>query len=159
MTAHKVESDKLLRHFIERTKLGPRHRTALYVAVGAVWLTGLGWLLLRWFGGGTDAFGPVRHPWEPAVLKVHGAVAMAFMVVFGTLIPVHMKRSWALKRNRLSGVLLAGLCVFLIASGWGLYYLGEDGGRELVARLHWVLGLTLPAGICAHILIWRMRRK
>ena len=159
MSVHKAESDKLLRHFIERTKIGWRHRAVLYTTVGAVWLTGLGWLLLRKFGAGADAFGETANPLEPLILKAHGAAAMLFMVVFGTLIPVHMRRSWALKRNRASGAVLGGLCLFLIASGWGLYYLAGEGGRAVVARLHWALGLALPAVIFAHILIWRAIKK
>jgi hypothetical protein len=159
MSPHRAESDKLLRHFIERTKLGGLHRAFLYSATAAIWLTGAGWTLLHRIGGGTDELGLVRHPWEPTLMNWHGAVAVAFTLIVGSLVPVHMRRSWALKRNRASGASLAGLCGFLLASGWGLYYVAAERWRESIARGHLYVGLALPLCLLAHIMIWKMREK
>ena len=48
-----------------------RLRYAIYVAFGGLWLSGCGWLLLHSFCI-THRIGEVRHPWEPALLLIHG---------------------------------------------------------------------------------------
>lgn len=156
---HLLEQDKIYKHFIERTRLGEWHKIFLYGATGILWLSGLVWVLFHYFGVRSGEFGEVRSPMESLSLKTHGAGAMAFMLVFGSLISVHIRRGWVLKRNRLSGFLLTTTCGLLVTTGWILYYLATERVRNVVSLFHWILGLGLPALIYLHILAWRWEQN
>jgi hypothetical protein len=156
---HKIEQDKVYKHFIERTRLGELHKIFLYGATGLLWLSGLVWVLFHYFGVHQGEFGEVRSPLEPWSLKIHGAAAMAFLLVLGSLISGHIRRGWALKRNRLSGVIVTSTCGVLILSGWILYYLATENVRNAVSLIHWIVGLLLPLLIYLHILAWRWEQK
>jgi hypothetical protein len=152
---HQIEQDKVYRHFIERTRLGEMHKFFLYSSVGLLWLSGLIWLLFHYFGVHQGDFGDLRSPIEPLVLKIHGGVAMMFLLVLGSLISNHIRRGWVLKRNRLSGVIISSTCAVLTISGWMLYYVGNEHVRDLTGVAHWIVGLAMPLLIWLHILAWK----
>src|SRR5262245_50421517 len=105
-------------------QLSRRHRTWFYGIFTALFLSGLlWWIFHNWFQTKGD-FGLEPHPLEKWWLKLHGAAAMGALVVLGTLLPLHMKRAWHAGRNRSNGVSLILVCLMLIVSGYGLYYLG-----------------------------------
>jgi MFS family permease len=90
------------------------------------------------------------------LLAIHGAAAMAFLVVFGALLSDHLPRGWRQRRERVSGLSLVTLCGILILSGWGLYYFGAEELRAATSTVHSVLGILLPCAMGAHV--WRARR-
>ncbi len=96
---------------------------------------------------------------EPLAMRVHGAAAMFFLVVLGSLVSVHMRRGWVLKRNRFSGVIIASVCLAQPITGWILYYVASEQLRDVVSPLHWIIGLSLPLVIVLHILAWRWEQK
>ena len=159
MIKHKLEEDKVYKHFIERTRLGGVHKLSLYGSTAILWLSGLVWILFHFFGVHPGGFGEVRSPVEPISLKIHGAAAIIFISVLGSLISTHIRRGWALKRNRPSGVLITTICGFLVGSGWALYYLGSERARNAASLAHWILGLTLPVIIYLHILAWKWEQN
>jgi hypothetical protein len=155
---HRLEQDKVYKHFIERTKLGELQKIFLYSATGLLWLSGLVWVLFHYFGGRQGDFGNVSSV-EPMSLKIHGAAAIFFTLVLGSLIPVHLRRSWVLKRNQPSGVFITTVCGVLIVTGWILYYLATERTRNAVSLIHWTIGLALPLIIYLHILAWKLEQK
>lgn len=134
-------------------------RRAIYLAVAALLLSGGGWLLLHHFGAVDGEFGPSPSPWEHPALAVHGAAAMAFLFLFGSLLPVHVMRGLALRHNRLSGHALLILNGVLALSGCGLYYVGGDRLRAAISLLHWLPGLLLAALLALHVVLGRRRRR
>jgi hypothetical protein len=70
--------------------------------------------------------------------------------VFGLLWGVHMVNAWQARRRRWSGGALFGLGAVLIATGWLLYYAGDDGLRSVASFGHWGLGLAAPALFLFH---------
>ena len=156
---HKLEEDKVYRHFIERTRLGSLHKFFLYSATGLLWLTGLIWLLFHYYGHHQGDFGDMPTPIEPLMMKIHGAAAMGILLVVGALVSAHIRRGWALKRNRLSGVIITAVFALLMVSGWILYYVGGEQVRNVTSVLHWVVGLALPLIIVLHILMWRWEQN
>ena len=126
--------------------LEPWQKQALYFVTGLLWLSGAFWLYLT-----------VEDPSRPLWLKIHGAAAMAFLVVFGTLLIQHVPGGWKQNRERSSGAPLIGLCAFLILTGWGLYYIGEDQFRHWISLSHSYLGLLLPVLIASHVWLGRNR--
>jgi len=156
---HKLEQDKVYRHFIERTRLGGLHKFFLYGGVSLLWLTGLIWLLFHYFGVHQNDVGGTNSPIEPLMMKIHGAAAMGILLVIGALVSAHIRRGWALKRNRLSGVIITSTFGLLTVSGWALYYVGDERARNVVSIAHWVVGLALPLIVVFHILMWKWEQS
>src|SRR5258705_13833468 len=73
-------------------QLHPIQKRALHAATLLLWISGALWLALA---EGHDA--------RPRWMKIHGAAAMGFLMVFGTLLLRHVPIGWKKKRERLSG--------------------------------------------------------
>ncbi|MDQ2660161.1 MAG: hypothetical protein M3Y03_07045 [Verrucomicrobiota bacterium] len=137
-------------------KLSARHQTWLYATTTLLYLTGGVWAGLHYLGNHADEFAP-RSPAEPWLMRLHGAGAMALLVVLGTLLPTHVRFAWHARRNRPNGIALLAFYAFLIASGYGLYYFGNEWLRSWTSWLHLAIGIALPAMIVLHI--WTGRRS
>ncbi len=121
-----------------------------------VYATGIAWAWLHYFGARADEFAP-RSAAEPWMMKLHGAGAMVILVILGTLLPSHIRFAWHARRNRPNGIALILFFVFLIVSGYGLYYFGNERLRSWTSWSHLAVGLALPAMIILHI--WSGRRS
>jgi len=120
--------------------LEPLQKRALYLATTLLWLSGAIWLYLL----ETD---PARPLW----MRLHGAAAMVFLMVFGTLLMQHVPAGWRQGEQRLSGVSLIATYSVLIVTGWMLYYLAGDQVRYWTGKTHAILGLVLPLLIYIHV--------
>lgn len=76
-----------------------------------------------------------------SILIVHGFAAYFFVLLFGAVMPTHIKAGWKNKRNRLSGGLMVVVMTLLLISGLLLYY-GADS-RKAALWVHWVIGCGL----------------
>ena len=52
-----------------------------------------------------------------SILIVHGFAAYFFVLIFGAIMPNHIKAGWKNKRNRLSGGLMVAVMSLLLISG------------------------------------------
>ena len=141
---------------IESAKLPPLQKRALYAVSALLWISGACWLYFSYFASdGAEFSAPSR---APAFLpELHGAVAMAFLLAFGALLPQHLPNGWHQKRQRPSGLTLAVVCAILMLTGWGLYYLSDESLRTATRATHSILGILLPLAMVAHV--WRARRR
>ena len=73
-----------------------------------------------------------------SILIVHGFAAYFFVLLFGAMMPNHIKAGWKNKRNRLSGGLMVAVMSLLLISGLFLYYGNET--RNAALWVHWVIG-------------------
>lgn len=129
---------------------GRRQRHAVYAGTGLLLLSGLLWLLAHYaLPLPEDA---ARHPLEAWAMRVHGAATLFGMAVLGGLWGPHVLRAWAGARHRLSGGSLLGLWFGLALSGYGLYYVADEGFRATISGLHVVAGSGLPVALAIHIL-------
>ena len=135
----------------------PTRMALLIVGLGA-WLSGGLWLLFHFFLTRQGEFGPQASPSEPWWLKLHGAFAFAAIWLFGLVWGVHIRVAWPSSRRRLSGGVLAAVLVWLVLSGYLLYYLGDDTVRSVVSVLHWAIGLACPVLYFLHRVRLRRRR-
>ncbi len=122
----------------------------VYLAFGALLLTGAGWMYAQ---GKLEDEG-----WETIprlLMKIHGGAAMAALLVLGALTP-HVKRGWKAAKNRLSGSVLLAANAFLTLTGYGLYYAGDEAVRAWFSRWHAWIGLGLGALIPAHVIAGRL---
>ena len=143
-------------------KVGRRQRRLLYAVFALLWASaGLWWLvaaerLPAELGASTAALAEV---WRPRLLALHGLAAYLFLIVCGSFVPLHMRRALLARANRTSGLATAAAVAVLAASGWGLYYLGDEAWRESARILHDLLGFVLPVGLVLHVVFGRSWRR
>jgi len=137
------------------SRLPRSRRVAIYTIGAGVWFTGVLWLLFHYVVVHRDPFGPTVSPLEPWWLALHGAFAFGAIWIFGVLWGVHIPAGWSGRKRHLSGGLLVCLFVWLIISGYLLYYVGDEQLRAATSLTHWLIGLVVPTGFLAH----RLKRR
>lgn len=137
------------------TPMRPGLRIALYVIFGGLWVSGAGWLLLHEFFARPGAFGTIPNPWEPAILRLHGWMAVGGVFLLGWVTARHVSDRWPRMLKRPSGVAVASVCGVLALSGYALYYT-TDALHDVAAVAHEVLGVS---GIAFALLHWRRYRR
>ncbi len=139
--------------------LSRRHQWWLYGTLAVLLITGLVWAALHYyFRAGEDEI----NAWEPRLLKIHGAAAMLSLLMLGTLVPLHIKRAWHARKNRLSGAMMIGWFAILTVTGYGLYYSGGEKLRAWTSWIHLGVGALLVPLIAWHVVAgWKAmgRRK
>jgi hypothetical protein len=134
-----------------------RRRLAVYVILGALWLSGLVWLVLDQFFESRGPFGMIPSPWRPPVLLVHGVLAILSMYLLGWVTVRHVIRLWPGRLRRLSGGALAALLALLALSGFALFFVSDDRWQHLAAVVHEVLGLGITLLAIQHWFFARRR--
>ena len=133
-------------------RLSARHQFWLHGTIALLFLSGVLWLVFHQYLRAHGDFGETANPAEPWFLKAHGAGAMLFLLLLGTVLPGHVRRAWHARRNRFTGAVFLGVNGLLIITGYGLYYFGGEKLRPVVSALHWIVGLLFPL-----VLIWHIR--
>lgn len=136
---------------LRRQRYGPLYFTCL-----GIWLTGVVWLVFHHFLRRQTDFGLAANPLEHWWLAAHGAFAFASLWMLGFLWATHIPRGWRTRRHRKTGIALFAFFAFLVASGYLLYYVGDDNWRDYLSQAHWIIGLALPAFFLGH---WLIRRR
>ncbi|MFA5059682.1 MAG: hypothetical protein WC676_03560 [Candidatus Omnitrophota bacterium] len=134
-------------------RFSPNLRKWFYGIFGLLFLSGFLWIVVHNFLAGADDFDAPQSFFKTWLLKIHGAGAMASLVIFGVLIPSHMRRGWQQNRNRTTAVVMILACFLLIVSGYALYYCGSEELRLFVSSFHSWVGCVLPL-----LLIWHIAR-
>lgn len=132
-------------------RIDPQFRWAIYIAFAVLFLTGAVWLV-------ADALKESDEIWQQSaanLLMVHGGAAMLALMLLGALVPLHLRRAWRARKNRITGTVMATFNVVLIVTAFGLYYAGSDVVRPWISRLHYGLGLALPVLFLVHVVCGR----
>jgi hypothetical protein len=128
----------------------------VYSASGGVWLTGMLWLVYKYFLRIEGEFGPEHNPLEALWQKLHGGFGYYAAFAFGLLWSVHVVRGWNANWRRWSGGTLFGTTTFLTISGVALYYVSGDAWRDGIGIAHWAAGVTALAAFLVH---WLSRSR
>lgn len=124
---------------VGRLKKG--QRLAVYWVSACLVLTGLLWLYFFYFVRVVDQFGFENpHPLQGSLLIGHAVFALPAVWIFGYLWQVHVKSGWRANVRRLSGGTIWGLVLWMIVSGYSLYYIGDADVRRWLSLSHWVAG-------------------
>jgi hypothetical protein len=91
-------------------------------------------------------------------MKVHGAGAIAILVLIGMLLSSHVRLAWRARRNRANGSIFLSVFAVLIVTGYGLYYAGGERLRMWSSWIHLAVGLALPVFLMIHIFLGRRTR-
>jgi hypothetical protein len=132
-------------------RLSKRHERWVYIICGLLFISGLGWLFAHYFLAVAGEFGEAHHPSEPWWLRLHGAAAMGFLMVLGSLLQAHISRAWHLRKNLASGLFMLGLVMLLVLTGYGLYYVADEQSHPWISTLHWTIGIAAIAGLVLHV--------
>ncbi len=139
-------------------RLSHRHERLVIIVAVLVFLSGLGWVVVRDLVARPDEFGVVHDPLEPWLLRLHGAASMAALLLLGSLARDHVLTAWRRHRHRWSGGVLIGACALLVTTGYALYYIANDELRPWISVSHWVIGLVALPAFLAHRGLGRRRR-
>jgi len=117
-------------------RLHPRYRALVYAALGLLFLSGLLW----------------QTGWERSLLmKIHGAAAMATLVLLGALLARHVPTGWSAGTNRISGVAVLVASAWLCITGYALYYSGSEALRYWAGETHFWIGVGVAALFGLHL--------
>src|SRR5262249_17369894 len=117
-------------------RLGSWQQAAVYAALVIVGLTGVVWFALHDF---VEEEPSDLQRWS---LILHGVSAFAALIVFGSLMPLHVRSGWLRRRNIASGASITIVMTVLIVTALLLYY----GGEELRAPVRWThIGIGILA--------------
>lgn len=139
-------------------RLGPWHQGTVYGVTALLVLSGIVWIVLQYFMVTQGEFGETHHPLENWMLKIHGAAAMAGLIIYGSLLPIHIRRAWAIRRNIFLGIALVVLMLLLTITGYLLYYAGGEETRPVISIVHWILGVVIPILITWQVISGKRRR-
>ncbi len=139
-------------------RMSSKLRFAILATYGALWMTGCHWLALHYFFGTSSDFGPVQNPWAPAVLRVHGWIAVISVYLLGWLTASHIMERWPNTIRRASGIAIASLAFVLVVTGYALYYT-TDRLHDAAGFVHEVLGVAAIAFALAHWRRYRVARR
>ena len=131
------------------------HRRWVYWSGGLLFTSGLFWLAFHYFLRAHGQFGETPHPLEPWWLRLHGGAAMLFLLVVGSLLPIHVRRGWHQRKNLRLGIVLLCVALLLTCSGYALYYFGGEEMRPFISAFHWIIGLGTPVLLIWHIIAGR----
>ena len=109
-----------------------------------LWFTGLLWLLLDFMNLGS--YGKTQ------LLIFHGALIIPALVSLGVLIVSHIPEGWEPTKKRKSGFLLSFIMLFLVISGFVLFY--TDSVFYELSYSHSLVGLILVP-----LLFWHFTKK
>ena len=140
-------------------RLGHQHKRILYAVFLLLWASGALWLAFHYFLRVPGEFGEVAHPLEKWWLRLHGLMAFAMLVAIGSVLPIHARRAWQLKKNRRTGLAIKGVLLWMALTGYALYYFASDANEAWLPLLHWIAGLSLPLVLLLHISRGRARGR
>jgi len=109
-----------------------------------LWITGMLWLALDFMD--LNSFGKTQ------VLILHGALIIPALVSLGVLIVSHIPEGWEPTKKRKSGFLLSFIMLFLVISGFVLFY--EDSFMNQLSYSHSMTGLILVP-----LIFWHFKKK
>ena len=138
-------------------RLDPRFRRTLYAVFASLFLTGTAWWVADWRKNVTgDDFWQTTAAW---LLMLHGGGSMVILLLLGALLPLHAQRGWRGRKNRSSGVVMLTLNGALVATAFGLYYIGPEKIRAWISDIHVVVGFSLPVLLLVHIALGKRSRS
>lgn len=120
------------------------------------------------FGSGTlwwlshdlfpDQLDPFNRWCSMPLIQIHGAMAMAALVILGWMIPSHIQGGWHGHRNRTWGIILSAACLILVVTGYGLYYFGPDWLRIPTEWVHIGVGVGFPLILAIHVWVGKIKK-
>jgi cytochrome b561 len=120
-----------------------------------LFLSGTAWAYWNYFIPSPGAFETSSKAWA---MKIHGAAAMAILVLIGTVLTAHVRFAWRADRNRTNGSVFLSAFGVLTITGYGLYYASGERLRAWTSWIHLAVGVLLPVLLLVHIWLGKRTR-
>lgn len=130
-------------------------RYFLYAVLALLFLSGVAWTYWNYLTASAGNFEISAKTWA---MKIHGAAAMAILVLIGMLLSAHVRFAWRARRNRANGSVFLSAFAVLTITGYGLYYAGGERLRAWISWIHLAAGLALPILLLVHIFLGKRTR-
>ena len=130
-------------------------RYFLYAVLALLFVSGIAWAYWNYLAALPADFEANSKAWT---MKIHGAAAMAVLVLIGMLLTGHVRFAWRARRNRANGSIFVTVFALLIITGYGLYYAGGEKLRTWTSWIHLAVGLALPIFLLFHIFLGKKTR-
>lgn len=137
----------------QRNRLSRAQRRTLYASAAALVLSGLMWLSvhqLAWPVMSRASMEGLPSPWEPWLMKLHGAAMMVMLFMIGRISSTHVMRGLRLHWRVRDGIGLLVGAALLALTGYSLYYLIPDDWRDANGWLHAAMGILWAATLLWH---------
>jgi hypothetical protein len=128
----------------------------LYGVLTLLFFSGVAWAYWTYLAAWPGDFEISAKAWA---MKIHGAAAMAVLVLIGMVLSGHVRFAWRARRNRGNGSLFLSAFAALTITGYGLYYAGGERLRAWASWIHLAVGLALPILLLVHIFLGRRTRS
>ena len=142
-------------HRPDRIRLRRLQRYFLYAVLALVFLSGVAWAYWNYLVAPPGDFEMSAKAWA---MKIHGAAAMAVLVLVGMLLNEHVRLAWRARRNRANGSVFLSAFAVLTITGYVLYYSGGEKLRAWTSWIHLAVGLVLPILLLIHIFLGKRTR-
>ena len=139
-------------------RLSKIHEYIIYLISVIVIISGLLWLYFDFFIRVETEFSLQVHPLQNIFLILHGSSSIIFLIILGSVLPIHVYKAWKIKNNRLSGGFFLLLFTILILTGIGLFYSAVEDNRRILSVLHWVIGILFPIFFVIHIYFGKFKK-
>ena len=128
-------------------------RWLFYAANLLVGGSGLVYAVLRYLVKPTDPYAVVSHPAQPLWQHLHIWTAPLLVFAFGHFFYQHALLYWqaGTRPGRRSGLLMLGLAVPMIASGYFLQTAVDESWRQAWIIIHVATSLLWLVGVLAHL--------
>jgi hypothetical protein len=115
-------------------------------------VTGVIYLWLKYGLETDDPFAVINHPWQPAVLKIHILAAPLLVFSVGMVALRHVWRHLqsGSREGRRSGLITLVALGPMIATGYLIQAITDEGWLRAMAWSHIGLGLLYGIGLLAH---------
>jgi hypothetical protein len=115
-------------------------------------VTGVIYLWLKYGLETDDPFAVINHPWQPAVLKIHILAAPLLVFSVGMVALRHVWRHLqsGSREGRRSGLITLVALGPMIATGYLIQAITDEGWLRAMAWSHIGLGLVYGIGLLAH---------
>lgn len=127
-------------------------RWAVWSTSAATFVTGLIYLWMKYMLVSDDPLAVMNHPWQGAVLKAHILVAPLLVFSIGLVTLRHVWRHLRanMRDGRRSGLLTVAVLGPMIATGYLIQTITDQGWLRAMALAHIGLGLVYGIGMLAH---------
>ena len=142
-------------HLIRLSKI---HEYIIYLISVIVTISGFVWLYFDFFVRVETEYSLQVHPMQNIFLIMHGTSSLIFLILLGSVLPIHVLKAWKIKNNRLSGGFFLLLFTILILTGIGLFYSAVEDNRRILSVLHWVIGILFPIFFVIHIYFGKFKK-
>lgn len=138
-------------------KISQELKWTLLSLLGLLYLTGTTKWILKTFFQTDLGMGPEPLPAEIWILRMHGTLSFAVLVLIGYVLRAHVVSSLKMQKGKKSGLTLLAHLFLLILSAPFLMYLTDEKIKGQVEFIHAVLGMTLIGSFLIHFLTRKER--